>query len=159
MFAQNSLQSFERVGGTRTMTADVRIIAATACSRPTTSSLNVRQQELLDLIHQAARACTVDDLLVQSENLSRGMGTSRRTVQNDLRKLTDMGYLSWQKRGCCRCETCWSGLLWWRRRVLQKISGQGKVPIHGAGDLSEQHLKKDESILVSKEPCCILRGS
>ena len=32
---------------------------------------------------------------------------------------------------------------------LQKVSGQGNVIIHGAGDFIERHLKKDESILVS----------
>jgi len=32
---------------------------------------------------------------------------------------------------------------------LQKISGQGKVLIHGSGDFIEEHLKKDESVLVS----------
>ncbi len=87
----------------RTITADhIEQALGMQNPRPTPSTLNVRQQELLDLIHQSARACSVDDLLIQSENLSQGMGTSRRTVQNDLRKLTDMGYLSWQKRGSAR---------------------------------------------------------
>lgn len=32
---------------------------------------------------------------------------------------------------------------------LQKISGQGKVLIHGAGDFVERYLEKEESVLVS----------
>ena len=87
----------------RTITADhIEHALGVQTPRPTTSTLNVRQQEILDLIHQSAQACIVDDLIAQAQSLSTGMGTSRRTLQNDLRKLTDMGYLSWQKRGSAR---------------------------------------------------------
>lgn len=70
--------------------------------RTVPSALNVRQQELITLVHQSANTCTVDDLFAQSNTLSEGMGKSKRTLQNDLRKLADMGYLTWQKRGSAR---------------------------------------------------------
>jgi two-component system, NtrC family, response regulator HydG len=70
--------------------------------RATSSALSVRQQELITLVHQSASTCTVDDLFAQSSTLSEGMGKSKRTLQNDLRKLADMGYLTWQKRGSAR---------------------------------------------------------
>ena len=59
-------------------------------------------QRVLALVHTAHSACTVDDLLTRADTLSSGMGRSRRTLQNDLRKLAEMGYLSWQKRGSAR---------------------------------------------------------
>ncbi|MGA1199003.1 MAG: hypothetical protein ACO36I_21120, partial [Candidatus Latescibacterota bacterium] len=66
------------------------------------SVLSVRQQEIITLVHQAVNTCTVDDLFAQSNTLSEGMGKSKRTLQNDLRKLAEMGYLTWQKRGSAR---------------------------------------------------------
>ena len=63
--------------------------------------LNLRQQEVLQTI-QNERGGTVDDLLDAVAPVIEGAGRSRRTLQNDLRKLTEMGYVIWQKRGSAR---------------------------------------------------------
>lgn len=47
-------------------------------------------------------ACTIDDLLIDLQQSGGPGGRSRRTLQNDLRKLTDMGYARWQKEGAAR---------------------------------------------------------
>ncbi len=92
-----------------TLTADhieQALSLGTQTSHMTTSStLSVRQQELITLIHHSANTCTVDDLFAQSSTLSEGMGKSKRTLQNDLSKLASMGYLTWQKRGSARTYT------------------------------------------------------
>lgn len=87
----------------RALTADhIEQALGVQTPRATSSALSVRQQELIALVYQSASTCTVDDLFAQSHTLSDGMGKSKRTLQNDLRKLADMGYLAWQKRGSAR---------------------------------------------------------
>ena len=60
------------------------------------AALNLRQQQVLEAISQA-EGCTVGDLMDRVASAVRG--GSRRTLQNDLRKLTERGYLTWHKQG------------------------------------------------------------
>ena len=64
------------------------------------ADLNVRQARVLECLG-GAEATTIDDLLTAVATGDSG-GTSRRTLQNDLRRLTDLGYTRWQKQGAVR---------------------------------------------------------
>ena len=92
-------------GGTLTADHIEQALGIQAPRIAPSTTLSVRQQELITLIHNSANTCTVDDLYAQTNTLSDGMGKSKRTLQNDLRKLADMGYLTWQKRGSARTYT------------------------------------------------------
>ncbi len=63
--------------------------------------LNIRQRQVLTSLDESS-ACTIDDLLVDLQQAGGGGGRSRRTLQNDLRKLADLGYARWQKEGPVR---------------------------------------------------------
>ncbi|MBT3346726.1 MAG: sigma 54-interacting transcriptional regulator [Gemmatimonadetes bacterium] len=64
--------------------------------------LNARQQLLLGLLSESPGS-TIDDLLPRIEQRSGNGGRSRRTVQNDLRRLAELGYSRWMKEGSTRC--------------------------------------------------------
>ena len=63
--------------------------------------LNTRQRQVLTSLDEAS-ACTIDDLLFDLQRSGGSGGRSRRTLQNDLRKLADLGYARWQKEGPVR---------------------------------------------------------
>jgi transcriptional regulator with GAF, ATPase, and Fis domain len=65
------------------------------------ADLNVRQRRLLLCIDDAGTA-SIDHLLATLSTDGDSGGTSRRTLQNDLRRLTDLGYTRWQKSGTTR---------------------------------------------------------
>lgn len=67
------------------------------------SDLNRRQQVVLQQLADAASA-DIDALLAGLDS-SQVEGTSRRTLQNDLRRLTELGYTRWQKHGARRVYT------------------------------------------------------
>lgn len=67
--------------------------------------LNMRQRQVLDCIGFDGHDCRIEDLLGQIEDGVDGSGTSRRTLQNDLRKLTELGLLRWYKAGSARVYT------------------------------------------------------
>lgn len=63
--------------------------------------MSMRQRFVLQAVDDAGFAA-VDDLLdVVTRRVGRG-GTSRRTLQNDLRRLSNQGYLVWHKEGSAR---------------------------------------------------------
>ena len=66
-------------------------------------ALNRRQQEVLQVVCRSETGCRIDDL-VSWFKLSgeRGGGGSARTLQNDLRKLNELGYVNWVKEGSAR---------------------------------------------------------
>ncbi len=59
--------------------------------------LNLRQREILALIAQGAKGgkTEIAKLMAAAAWARERAGHSRRTVQNDLRKLSDLGYLIW----------------------------------------------------------------
>ena len=65
------------------------------------ADLNVRQREVLSCLDESP-GCRIDDLLVHLQRAGGSGGKSRRTLQNDLRKLADLGYARWQKEGAVR---------------------------------------------------------
>ena len=64
--------------------------------------LSLRQQRVLDAIRRAKAGCTVEDLLSLVASAERAGGTSRRTLQNDLRKLSVLGHVTYHKQGSAR---------------------------------------------------------
>lgn len=64
--------------------------------------LNARQQLLLGLLSESPGS-TIDDLLPRIEQRGGNGGRSRRTLQNDLRRLGELGYARWMKEGSTRC--------------------------------------------------------
>ena len=46
--------------------------------------------------------CKIDDLVLELASNIEDAGRSRRTLQNDLKKLSDLGYVAWQKQGNAR---------------------------------------------------------
>jgi DNA-binding NtrC family response regulator len=63
--------------------------------------LNARQQLLLSLLSESGGS-TIDDLLPRIQRDSGSGGRSRRTLQNDLRRLAELGYSRWLKEGMTR---------------------------------------------------------
>lgn len=62
--------------------------------------LNERQLKVLRVM-EGSDSCVIQDLVDQIES-SAGGGTSRRTLQNDLRSLDNRGLVAWTKRGSAR---------------------------------------------------------
>ena len=62
-------------------------------------ALNLRQQEILTGLCRMATGCGIEEIMEQVKSASRGAGQSRRTLQNDLRKLVDLGWVRWVKHG------------------------------------------------------------
>lgn len=69
--------------------------------RMTVVNLNARQHLLLGCLSEDSGS-TIDDLLDRIEVAGAGSGHSRRTLQNDLRRLTELGYARWMKDGPVR---------------------------------------------------------
>ena len=67
--------------------------------------LNLRQRQVLALIGRRRAGTEIAELMASGEWARDHAGHSRRTVQNDLRKLSDLGYLSWYKNGSARIYT------------------------------------------------------
>jgi len=67
----------------------------------TVVDLNARQQLLLGCLSEESGSA-IDDLLNRIDVASEGSGRSRRTLQNDLRRLTELGYARWLKYGPVR---------------------------------------------------------
>ena len=67
--------------------------------------LNLRQRQILDCIQQEETGCGIDALMDCLQPATQGTGRSRRTLQNDLRKLAELGYLTWYKNGNARTYT------------------------------------------------------
>ena len=66
----------------------------------TDERLNVRQREILTVLTEAD-TCTLEELSEEIGTSSRE-GSSRRTFQNDLRALTNRGFVGWNKKGSAR---------------------------------------------------------
>jgi len=64
--------------------------------------LNLRQRQLIDCICRKGTDCSVEDLLAFIRSAAQGTGSSRRTLQNDLKKLAELGYVTWYKHGSAR---------------------------------------------------------
>jgi transcriptional regulator with GAF, ATPase, and Fis domain len=79
----------------------VRALAGQSGQAASADPLNTRQRQVLTCLDESA-ACTIDDLLIDLQQSGGPGGRSRRTLQNDLRKLADMGYARWQKEGAAR---------------------------------------------------------
>ena len=67
----------------------------------TVVDLNARQQLLLGCLSEDPGS-TIDDLLSRVFVAAGGGGRSRRTLQNDLRHLAELGYAKWLKEGPIR---------------------------------------------------------
>ena len=67
-------------------------------------ALNLRQRREVEFMNGFPAGSTIEDIL---EHLidARTPGSSRRSLQNDLRKLADMGYIIWLKDGSARTYT------------------------------------------------------
>ena len=68
-------------------------------SEVSTSVINHRQQEILKCIEGIAAGCRIEEIMELMQPLGEGAGFSRRTLQNDLRKLAELGWVSWIKHG------------------------------------------------------------
>ncbi len=66
--------------------------------------LNLRQRRQVEFMNGFPSGSTIEDIL---EHLIHAQipGSSRRSLQNDLRKLSDMGYVVWLKDGSARTYT------------------------------------------------------
>ena len=85
-----------------TLTAsDIAQALGVQARRSPAHPLNLRQQRVFEAIHRADTGCTVEDLLGVVASPEHA-GESRRTLQNDLRKLSDLGYVTWHKQGSAR---------------------------------------------------------
>ncbi len=69
---------------------------------PPLRSLSQRQRRILEVVHRQEGGSAVNEVMNRIASPASGSGDSRRTFQNDLRKLTDLGYLDWHKRGAAR---------------------------------------------------------
>lgn len=67
----------------------------------TVADLNTRQHLLLRGLSEEPGS-TIDDLLGRQDLVSGTGGRSRRTLQNDLRRLAELGYARWLKDGAVR---------------------------------------------------------
>jgi len=65
-------------------------------------ALNRRQEEVLHAIAGAGEGMVIEEVLAALPASARRGGTSARTLQNDLGKLAQAGYLSWIKQGNAR---------------------------------------------------------
>ena len=63
------------------------------------SVVNHRQREILECIVGAAAGCRIEEIMELMQPLGEDAGFSRRTLQNDLRKLAELGWVSWIKQG------------------------------------------------------------
>jgi len=72
---------------------------------PRQSALNRRQHRVLEIIRDTPDGCRVDDLLSAIGGDSTASGSSRRTLQNDLRRLAELGLASWMREGSARVYT------------------------------------------------------
>ena len=61
--------------------------------------LNMRQRELVELLGASEVGLTVGEIQRQLGARQPGGGRSGRTLQNDLRKLAELGYVDWVKDG------------------------------------------------------------
>jgi len=67
--------------------------------------LNLRQRRLLQHMAEVGRSCAVEDLMEVAREVGARAGASRRTLQNDLRRLSDLGMLEWCRDGSARVYT------------------------------------------------------
>ena len=77
--------------------------ARTQASRP--GRLNLRQRRILQHMAALGEGCRVEDLFEVARQGARGSGSSRRTLQNDLRRLSNLGLLEWCREGSARVYT------------------------------------------------------
>lgn len=66
-------------------------------------ALNRRQEEVLRCLAGAREGMVLEEVLAALPATGLGGGQSARTLQNDLGKLAEAGYLSWIKQGSARC--------------------------------------------------------
>ena len=69
------------------------------------AGLNLRQLEVLKQLVRLGEACRVEILVEDVGARMEGAGLSKRTLQNDLRKLDELGYVEWIKHGSARHYT------------------------------------------------------
>ena len=80
-----------------------RGLGVVASPHPMAGDLSERQQSVLGAIEERDGS-TIDEILPDVA----GKGGSKRTVQNDLKKLSALGYIRWRKRGPARLYICTS---------------------------------------------------
>jgi transcriptional regulator with PAS, ATPase and Fis domain len=71
--------------------------------------LNMRQRELVELLGGNNSGLTVAEIQRRLKAQKSGGGQSGRTLQNDLRKLAELGYADWVKDGSARRYTLGKG--------------------------------------------------
>ena len=91
--------------GTTLTAADISQALGPQEQKLSLSMLNLRQRRLLQQLGEEEQGCSVDDLLTIAQEVAGGSGASRRTLQNDLRKLAELGYAAWHKHGSARLYT------------------------------------------------------
>jgi len=69
------------------------------------SGLNLRQLEVLKQLGDMGGGSRVEALVDRVGATLQGAGLSKRTLQNDLRKLDELGYVEWIKHGSARHYT------------------------------------------------------
>ena len=69
-----------------------------------TVTLNLRQRRQVEFMNGFPSGSTIEDILQHLID-TRTPGSSRRSLQNDLRKLSEMGYIVWLKDGSSRTYT------------------------------------------------------
>jgi len=67
--------------------------------------LNMRQRRILQHLAGLGQGGRVEDLVEVAREGARGAGSSRRTLQNDLRRLSELGLLEWCREGSARVYT------------------------------------------------------
>ncbi len=87
--------------GTTLTEADIAQALGVRAQASPASPLSVRQQQILEAIRAAGEGSTVDDLLPLIAGSGPG-GNSRRTLQNDLRRLAGLGAVTYRKQGSAR---------------------------------------------------------
>ncbi|MEW6754475.1 MAG: sigma-54 dependent transcriptional regulator [Candidatus Latescibacterota bacterium] len=85
-----------------TLTAAEVELALGAWETAPAAALNLRQRRLLERLAVADGRCRAQDLLDAVRQGAPGAGDSRRTLQNDLRRLDTMGLATYVKHGSAR---------------------------------------------------------
>lgn len=117
---QRALILYARDGRPLTEQDILRAMGQQSDSHTPVRHLSARQRFILQSIDEAGCA-GVSDLLETVSQSQPARAISRRTIQNDLRRLSDRGYLTWHKEGSARAyETTETG-----RDLLHRIADPG----------------------------------
>jgi transcriptional regulator with GAF, ATPase, and Fis domain len=107
---QNAIERAVALYARESVLDEAAVIQALGLERKSAGApaLNMRQRELVELLGGSKVGLTVAEIQRQIEAQRQG-GQSGRTLQNDLRKLAELGYADWVKDGSARRYTLGKG--------------------------------------------------